>query len=375
METVWVRTSQRQYPVYIGRRLLGKVGAWLQEVQGGRRILVVSHPSLLERYGPPLLQGLREAGFEAQVALVRPGERSKTLGQARRLYQEALRGGLDRRSTVVALGGGVVGDLAGFVAATYMRGIPWVPIPTTLLAQVDASVGGKVGVNLPQGKNLVGAFHQPLFVVADVGTLASLPMREIRCGFAEVLKHGLILDADLFEAMARAVRDRGQEGLPLAPGRHLAWEAVEQAVLRSCQLKGWVVEQDEREESGLRALLNFGHTVGHALEQLMGYRRLRHGEAVAVGMVAESLLSHRLLGLPQEEVAEVVAVLRRAGLPTAWPPVAPEAVWEAMQRDKKFVGGRARFALLRRIGRGEVVEVEEGEVRSALQAHQRGRMG
>ncbi|RME91070.1 MAG: 3-dehydroquinate synthase, partial [Verrucomicrobia bacterium] len=249
---------------------------------------------------------------------------------------------LERRSFVVALGGGVVGDLAGFIAATYLRGIPFVQVPTSLLAQVDSSVGGKVGVNLPAGKNLVGAFYQPRLVLCDLDTLDTLPERELRAGLAEVIKYGIIWDAALFRRLERDLEKllRREEG-PMAS-----------VVARCCRIKADVVAQDEK-ESGLRAILNFGHTVGHALENISGYGRYLHGEAIAIGQVAAARMSARLLGLPARDVERIRALLERAGLPVRvrLSPARLEKLFEAMRLDKKVSGGEVKFVLADAIGR------------------------
>lgn len=355
--TVSIDTGTQTYPIHIGSDLLARSGDWLAALGVGPRVLVVTDRRVAGLFSETVQESLRRAGLEPAVAVIPPGERSKSLKQAARLYEAALQAGLDRRSCVVALGGGVVGDLAGFVAATYMRGIPLAQLPTTLLAQVDSSVGGKTGVDLPQGKNLVGAFHQPCLVVADVHTLATLPPREVRAGLAEVIKYGLILDADLFadlerqfQASRRVAVGSSANGLLYAPRRALPWSAVSFWVQRSCEWKGAVVKEDPQ-ESGRRAILNFGHTFGHALEARLGYRRLRHGEAVAIGMVTASRLSQRLGLLPAEEVERLENLLALAGLPTGLPPgLAPDDLLASMQHDKKAAQGRLRFVLLRRLG-------------------------
>jgi 3-dehydroquinate synthase len=373
--TVHIDTGTQTYPIHIGPDLLAQSGSYLAAAGVGPRALVVTDRRVAGLYGDTVQDSLRQAGLEPALAVVPPGERSKSLSQARTLYDAALAAGLDRRSCFIALGGGVVGDLAGFVAATYMRGVPFAQLPTTLLAQVDSSVGGKTGVDLPQGKNLVGAFHQPCLVVADVRTLATLPRREVRAGLAEVIKYGLILDANLFADLARqfdasraVARDAPAESLSFAPGRALPWSAVSSWVQRSCELKGYVVKEDVY-ETGRRAILNFGHTFGHAFEALLGYRRLRHGEAVSIGMVTAARLSHRLGLLTAADVARIERLLAMAGLPTAVPgDLTPDPLLASMQHDKKAARGRLRFVLLRRIGEAWVTpEVPLELVREVLQ--------
>ena len=284
---------------------------------------------------------LGSAGCRTTMAVLRPGEASKSLEAASRLYAQLAEAKSDRHTCVVAVGGGVVGDLAGFVAATYARGLPLLMIPTTLLAQVDSSVGGKVGVNLAAAKNLIGAFHQPIGVWIDLAHLESLPDRERRCGLAEVVKYGGSLDADVFgllEAKAPLL-DRGDLAM------------TQQVVARSCELKASVVSVDEYEQTGIRAVLNFGHTIGHAIEAVAGYGGgYQHGEAVAVGMVAEARLAERLGRVGAEAGDRLVSLLRRLGLPVAAPGLDGEQLLAAMSLDKKNEGGQIRFVLPERIG-------------------------
>jgi 3-dehydroquinate synthase len=303
-------------------------------------VALVTHPGLHAPYAAPLIAGLEARGVSVVPIALPAGERFKTLATVARLYGEFVRAGLDRRGLVVALGGGVLGDMAGYAAATYLRGVRFVQAPTTLLAQVDASVGGKTGVDLPEGKNLVGAFHQPVSVLIDTHTLHTLPLRELRAGLAEVIKYGIIYDAGFF---ARTVA-----ALPRLLRREP--EALTEVIARSCAIKADVVSQDETEQ-GLRAILNYGHTVGHALEQVTNYRRYKHGEAVAVGMVSAALIGEEIKVTPETVTAELLAALRRAKLPVAFPAdIDPEAILTAAQRDKKTLAGRLRFVLARRIG-------------------------
>ena len=322
-----------------------------------RRAVIVTDANVAPLAGP-LTDALRAAGIEATTEVVPPGEASKDLARVAALYDRMVEAKADRYVAVVALGGGVVGDLAGFVAATFARGLPLVMAPTTLLAQVDSAVGGKVGVNHPRAKNIIGAFHQPAGVWVDTATLRTLPPRELRCGLAEVVKHGVILDAEFFAF----VEARADAALALEPAtvRHL--------VARSCQLKADVVARDEREETGLRAVLNFGHTVGHALEAVAGYGgAFQHGEAVAAGMVAECRLAERLGWIGPEVTARLVALLGRLGLPVTTGGLDPDALLEAMTRDKKNRGGRVRFVLPRALGRVELTDAPTAEdVRAAL---------
>jgi 3-dehydroquinate synthase len=287
------------------------------------------------------LENLRGAGFEPTLLTIPAGESAKSLRQAQACYERLAAHRLERGSFIVALGGGVVGDLAGFVAATYLRGLTLVQAPTSLLAMVDSSVGGKVGVNLKAGKNLVGAFHQPRLVLADLQTLNTLPESELRAGLAEVVKYGIIRDAALFGRLER--------GLAKLLARDPA--TLGAVVARCCQIKAEVVGQDET-ESGLRAILNFGHTIGHALEAISAYGRYLHGEAVAIGQVAAARLSAAVLGLPEPEGRRIRELLARAGLPTEvkLTPRQRQRLLAAMKLDKKVSGGEVKFVLARRIG-------------------------
>jgi 3-dehydroquinate synthase len=298
-------------------------------------------------------------GIESTTAILPAGEASKSLACASRLYDELVARKADRHTVIVALGGGVIGDLAGFVAATYARGLPLLMVPTTLLSQVDSSVGGKVGINHPGAKNIIGAFHQPVGVWIDTQTLASLPDRELRCGLAEVVKYGVILDGEFFAEL------EGRAGKILE--RHDG--ALRRIVARSCRLKADVVSRDEREQTGLRAVLNFGHTIGHAIESVAGYGgSFQHGEAVAVGMVAECRLAQRLGWIGPDVVARLVGLLERLGLPTSATGLDPDLLLDAMRRDKKNRGGRVRFVLPRSIGRVELTDAPgETDIRAVIQ--------
>jgi len=335
----------RSYELVVGGRL-ASLGRELARLVKGRRALVVSAGPIARRYAPPLMRGLKRAGFRAHLALIPDGEQHKTLDAPRRLYGQALRAGIDRRCPLVALGGGVVGDVAGFTAATFLRGVPLAQCPTTLLAMVDASVGGKTGVDLAQGKNLVGAFWQPVLVWMDLSTLRTLPDRQWRTGMAEVIKYGLIADRKLFEDLEAAD--------PAAFRRDP--RAVETIVARSAAIKAGVVARDERETRGLREILNLGHTFGHALETATGYTAYTHGEAIAVGMAAAARLGEALGTFPSENVARVDRLLERWGLPTrARRPLSRGKILRAMSKDKKTMAGRFRFVVPQGWGRARVV--------------------
>ena len=356
MPEVQVRLGERSYAVVVA---CGAVDGVAEHVKGRiepTRVLLVGDENVLPLYGARVRKSLAAAWPDRISCLGIPaGEAQKNLRTVELLYREMVRAGLDRKSLVVALGGGVVGDVVGFAAATYMRGLPFMQIPTTIVAQVDSSIGGKTGVDLPQGKNLVGAFHQPLAVVADPETLRTLPAREVRAGLAEVVKHGVIRDAAYF-----ALLEECGSGL-----LEMTNATAEEVILRSVQIKAKVVSADER-ESGLRAILNFGHTAGHALEVVTGYEKYSHGEAVAVGMVVAAWLGEHV-GLCDDTVPiRVIALLDAIGLPTT-AGVSAAAVIEAMSRDKKAVGGAVRFVLPRRIGEVAVVsDVPASALREAL---------
>jgi len=324
-----------------------------------RSALIVTDSHVADLALPAAYQAaLSGVGIEPATTVLPAGETTKSLDHVSRLYDELVNRKADRHTLIVALGGGVIGDLAGFVAATYARGLPLLMVPTTLLAQVDSSVGGKVGINHPAVKNVIGAFHQPVGVWIDTETVRSLPIRELRCGLAEVVKHGVILDSELFASLERDADD-----LLSRDDR-----ALSRVVAESCRLKAGVVARDEREESGLRAILNFGHTIGHAIESVAGYDgRYHHGEAVAVGMVAESRLAERLGWIGSDVVERQVRLLARLGLPTAAPGLDPDRLLEAMGRDKKNRRGKLRFVLPRAIGKVELTdEAPEQDVRAVL---------
>ncbi|QEH33920.1 3-dehydroquinate synthase [Aquisphaera giovannonii] len=311
-----------------------------------RSALVVTDANLADHPAAAgTLDALRNVQIEPRLAVLDPGEATKSLPSASRLYDELVAMRADRHAAVVAVGGGVIGDLAGFAAATYARGVPLLMVPTTLLAQVDSSVGGKVGINHPRAKNIIGAFHQPSGVWVDTATLDTLPDRELRCGLAEVVKYGVILDAAFFEGL----EERVGEILARDPA------AIRWIVARCCELKADVVTRDEREETGLRAVLNFGHTVGHAVEAVAGYGgAYQHGEAVAAGMVAECRIAERIGWIGPGLTDRLIGLLARIGLPTRINGCDPATLLEAMGRDKKNEAGAVRFVLPRELGRVEL---------------------
>src|SRR2546425_1495910 len=344
--TISVRLADRTYPIHVGEGILPLLPADLREIEAGTKVAVVSHHALLRGPGAKLLAALRAGGYEGFPIAVPAGEASKSLTAAAHLYTRLARFRLDRYSPLIALGGGVIGDLAGFVAATYMRGIQLIHVPTTLLAMVDSSIGGKTGVNHARVKNLVGAFYQPALTVADVRMLATLPERELRSGLAEVIKTAVIGDAVLFEFL--------EQHLPAVLRRETT--ALVEVISRCAGFKARVVEVDERERSE-RRILNYGHTIGHAVEATAGFRRLTHGEAIAIGMALEARVAQRLGVADAEVVDRQNTLLARAGLPTKLGAVNRRAVWRAMALDKKIRDGVLRCALP--VGIGEVIREQE----------------
>jgi len=347
--SVEVRLGERSYRIDIQPEVLDELGARLARVHRPCKVAVITDTRVGEMYGDRVSRSIRAAGYDPVTVAVRPGERSKTMRTATRLCGDLLGTGFDRGSLVVALGGGVVGDLAGFVAAVYMRGIAYVQVPTSLLAQVDSSVGGKVAVDHPECKNLIGAFYQPRYVLIDPTVLASLPPREIRCGLAEIVKHTVLGDRQLFDQISAG------------PGPFVRAEpaAIGEAIRRSCEFKAGVVAEDER-ESGLRAILNLGHTAGHAIESAAGYRSMRHGEAVAYGLVVAARLSERMDVAEEPVAAPVARALNGLGLARRWPVQikghSPSSVFDLLRHDKKFRDGRLRFVLPQRIGQVRIVD-------------------
>ncbi|MFQ5881728.1 MAG: 3-dehydroquinate synthase [Candidatus Methylomirabilales bacterium] len=338
MEEVRVRLENRSYPIYIGAGVLQGLGELCRPLGFSARGVLITNPLIGQLYSEQVLSSFERIGITLTPLEVPDGEEYKSLESARSLYERLLPLGLDRRSPIVALGGGVIGDLGGFVAATFMRGLPLIQIPTSLLAQVDSSVGGKVGVNLPQAKNMVGAFYQPRLVMSDVRLLRTLPLREFQAGLAEVVKYGVIADKAFFEWLETnlpAILNRDEDG-------------VIHIVKTSCQIKATVVERDERDE-GVRAILNFGHTVGHAIEAATGYRELSHGEAVAIGMVTAARISSHM-GLCSKEVPLRLAnLLQGIGLPIALP-ISPELIVKLITYDKKIKEKLTYFVLTKGLG-------------------------
>ncbi|HUI06562.1 MAG TPA: 3-dehydroquinate synthase [Verrucomicrobiae bacterium] len=356
-QRVRVELGDRSYDIVIGEGLLSQIAEFLRPLNLGKRGVIITDTNVAQHYAEPVHEALKAGGFTTKVLDVPAGEASKSLRQANRLFGKLPLLGLDRQSFVIALGGGVVGDLAGFVAATYLRGLPFVQVPTTLLAQMDSSVGGKVGVNLPQGKNLVGAFYQPRLVLADTETLKTLPDRELSAGFAEVIKHGAIYDAEFFAWLER------EHGRVLRRER----DAVIHAVRRCCEIKAEIVSKDER-ESGLRTILNFGHTIGHAMEALTDYIGLLHGEAISMGMCCAAHLSVKRVGFDKAEAERLRTLLAASGLPTRLQESFKlEELMSAMRLDKKARNGKLRFVLLKRLGETVVTNaVTDADIEETL---------
>jgi len=342
MRQVKVPLKERSYSIFIGGGLLARLGPECAKLKLGQRCAVISDRNVGPRYAGAAMASLKAAGFDPVLITVPAGETAKRLKNVEWCHEQLAAHRLERKSFIVALGGGVVGDLAGFVAATYLRGIPFVQVPTTLLAQVDSSVGGKTGVNLKAGKNLVGAFYQPKLVLCDLDTLRTLSKRELRAGLAEVIKYGVIYDEALFERL-----ENRMEKLLKLDAKLLA-----EVVARCCEIKADVVGQDET-ETGLRAILNFGHTIGHAIENSIGYGKYLHGEAISIGQVAAAELSCEVLGFCGGCAERIRDLFRRAGLPTEIRLTSTQRtkLLAAMKLDKKVSGGEIKFVLAEDIGK------------------------
>ncbi len=405
METVRVNLAERSYDIEIGAGNLAKAGRFLTGRAKATHVVLITDDHVHRSHAMQAAESLGEQDIETDVIVVTPGEESKSLDVAAGLWQGLLELGADRQTVVAAVGGGVVGDLAGFVAATYARGLRFLQVPTTLLAQVDSAVGGKVGINLPEAKNIIGAFHQPLGVLVDTATLSTLPEREYRSGLAEVVKYGAALDAALFEYL--------EQNTAVLLERKAA--ALQHVIARCCRLKADVVEQDERDESGQRAVLNFGHTFAHAFETLSwrnsprptnlrsvpgegqgvglprarkgphpnpllkgegtsGYGTLLHGEAVAIGMVCAARLAERTGRVDRQFTARLRTLLETFDLPVDVPKLAPKKILDAMTRDKKVEHGQLRFVLPIGLGHTELVgDVPLDDIRAVVESTEQGR--
>lgn len=343
-----VQLPEKSYDIHVATNGLSQLGKQAQKLNIGKKILIISNPEIFDYYGQITINSLTQAGFEVDYHLIPAGEIYKNLESIQSIYDMALQVRLERSSTLLALGGGVIGDMTGFAAATWLRGINFIQVPTSLLAMVDASVGGKTGVNHPQGKNLIGAFYQPKLVMIDPLVLKTLPEREFRAGMAEVIKYGVIWAQNLFTELELANRLDSLDNLDS--------ELLNLILTRSCQAKAEVVSQDEK-ESGLRAILNYGHTIGHGLESLTNYQTFVHGEAVAIGMVAAGKIAVKAQLWNEEEAKRQDNLIIKAGLPTKIPAnLDIEAIIASLQLDKKVQGGKVRFILPLKIGKVTISE-------------------
>lgn len=364
MVKIKVDLKEKSYNILVGAEILSDLGKIIREEKWGEDVFIITDPLVNDLYGPVLRKGLKD--LKTHVLEVPRGERYKNLKTAARLYDELVKNSAHRDSLIVALGGGVIGDLAGFVAATYMRGVDYIQVPTTLLAQVDAAIGGKTAVNHPKCKNLIGSFYQPKLICIDIQALTTLPAREIITGLAEVVKYGVIDDAEFFkflEANAHHLSTKAFESPDTLRASLKLWQII---VAESAKIKARVVEKDEK-EAGLRMILNFGHTIGHALETLTRYQAYNHGEAVAIGMAAASRLAHLMGLLPLESVSRIEDLLLRIGLPTAVKKISSKKIIEALAIDKKVRRGKVQFVLPERIGRVIIKDnVPMGRVEQAL---------
>jgi 3-dehydroquinate synthase len=353
--SVEVRVGSRSYLARIGSGLIDEIGSTITKTLGGPRCAIIADSNVAPLFGERARQSLISAGFQPTLITVSAGEQFKTLDQVGLICDQMLAAGLDRQSFVVGLGGGVISDISGFVAAIFQRGIPHVQIPTTLLGMVDSSIGGKTGVNTPDGKNLIGAVHHPALVIDDIDLLKTLPGREFNQGFAEIIKHAVIADAEMFSAL----QDK-------KASKELALPSL---IQRNIEIKARFIARDEFDRTGERALLNFGHTVGHAIESAGGYQTFLHGEAISLGMVAASAISMKRAGLSQDQRDTIVDLLRAFDLPTRLPENFPrDRILEALKFDKKFEVGEIRFVLTPKIGSARLSrEVTMEDIREAVE--------
>lgn len=353
MQTVNLNLGENSYKIFIGEKIFSEVGKFISQSDFTKKILLVTDTNVFQYFTTDLTKFI---DAEIGIFKIEAGETSKTLNEAAKIYTAAIELGLDRKSLIIALGGGVVGDLAGFVAATYLRGVPFIQIPTTLLAQVDSSVGGKTAVNHSLGKNLIGAFYQPKAVFIDLETLNTLPERETEAGLAEVVKYGIISDEKFFsylEENAEKILNRDTR-------------VLEKIVTRSCEIKAEVVGKDEK-ESGLRRILNFGHTIAHVIEEETNYKKYRHGEAVAIGMLGAAFISEQLEKISAAEVQRLKNLFERLNLMTYCEGCDADKIYNAAFRDKKTVGGKINWVLMKKIGEVEITsDVSESIVKDAL---------
>jgi len=355
VEKISLKLSHSSYDIVIGPGILQHLGKYLRDLSLGEKVAVVTQTKVDRLYGLQVRKSLEDVGYAPVMIRLPDGERYKTLDRVARIYDKLVALRFERGATLIALGGGVVGDMTGFAAATFLRGISYVQCPTTVVAQVDASIGGKTGVDHPKGKNLIGAFHQPRLVCIDPTVLSTLEKREYVAGMAEVIKYGVIFDRPFFAYLEK----HSEEILALDPKRILY------CIKKSASIKAEIVQADER-ESGLRKILNYGHTFGHAIETLTGYRKYKHGEAVAIGMVAAARLACRRGVFQQRDVDRLIALLKVFRLPTRFPKLDPGSVLSVMERDKKVVGEQIFFILPEKIGSVQIVRVDRKELKGFL---------
>ncbi len=356
MKRLTVNLGARSYDILIGAGILDQIGSVLSKVANGMRAIIVTNPKIDGLYGDKTRQNLTQAGFQVETIQIPDGEEHKSLASADKAYDYLMEFNCDRNTILIALGGGVIGDLTGFVASTFMRGVPFVQIPTTLLAQVDSSVGGKTAVNHPRGKNMIGAFYQPKVVLIDLETLSTLPADEFRAGLAEVVKYGVIADPELFDYL-----DQNAEKI-----LKLDLECLSRIIETSCAIKAQVVESDER-ENRRRMILNFGHTFGHAVEALTKYVQYKHGEAVAIGMAFAARLSCEMDKCPSSVGKRVEGLLKKLNLPVKSPNLKPNEIVESMYHDKKTTAKKIKFILSKKIGEVEIIdEVPEAILKKSL---------
>nr|HID57804.1 3-dehydroquinate synthase [Desulfobacterales bacterium] len=364
LKIVGVNLGQRSYPIYIGSGILSGFGDYYRRHGLGRKVAVVTDTTVSRLHLEPVEKSLNESGYNVTRVVIPDGEGQKSLKTCEEVCGVLIKAGLERSSSIVALGGGVVGDIAGFVAATFLRGVSYVQVPTSILAQADSSIGGKVAVNHPLGKNMIGAFYQPRFVFIDVDVLRTLPKHQITAGLAEVVKHALIRDEAFFRLL--------EEDIEAIIDLKAPTELLERVIERNCQIKAEVVSRDETEQ-GLRAILNYGHTIGHALEAVTNYCRYRHGEAVILGMIAAGRIACRKGMLGEDQLKQQNDLLQRIGRPKTPVDISTDSILKRMESDKKVRDGRVRFVLLEKIGKAVVTdEVEEPLVRAAIEEIKRG---
>lgn len=360
MQNLLLNLGQDSYEILIGEGLLNNTGSYLEQLTSTKKIIVVSNPTIFSIYGQAVINSLSKSGFEVITHLVPDGEEYKNIEQAMKIIDTCISNRLERNSALIALGGGVIGDIAGFVSAIYQRGTPFIQIPTTLLAQVDSSVGGKVAINHPQGKNMIGAFHQPKLVIADTNTLDTLDARDYSSGLGEVVKYGIIYDLSFFTWLEDNAVDIINKSS----------QALVKIIYESCQIKSAIVEQDEK-ESGLRAILNLGHTFGHAIETIAGYGTYRHGEAVIMGTMAAGFLAMELDLLNSQEFDRMTNLYKNLNIFHPFPDMPVEDVYQAMLTDKKVADQKLTFVLPKGLGNYAIVnEIEKEKVIKAINSAQ-----